>query len=79
MPYYYSVAVNAESSSLNLLKSINQFIAEYHKTPERNALEEKWQGATLTHTVNYQDEPGDLIGEAELENRTRRTPLNLAS
>ena len=67
VPYYYSVAVAAEAASYRLLGAVNQFIAWFKTQPEREALEQKWQGEVLEHSISYRDEPGNLLGEAEME------------
>lgn len=67
VPYYYAVAVAAEAASYRLLSAVNQFITWFKTQPEREALEHKWQGEVLEHTVSYRDEPGNLVGEAEME------------
>ena len=66
VPYYYSVAVLDAPSSASLLAEINTFIADYLQTPEREAIERKWQGVPISHTLSYRDEPGGLKGEADL-------------
>lgn len=65
-PYYYAVGVAAEGASYHLLKAINTFLASFRTSPERAALERKWQGAITEGRVGYRDEPGNLPGEAEL-------------
>ena len=66
-PYIYTVAAAADAASYQLLKSVNEFIAEYLKTDERRALEELWQGNVTEHTLNYKDMSPDFKGEAELK------------
>jgi len=66
-PYYYTMAVNAWGSSYRLLAKANEFIAWFKQQPERQQLERKWQGAAVTGNISYRDEPGNLMGEAELE------------
>lgn len=67
VPYYYSVAVAAEAASYRLLSAVNRFIDWFKTQPEREDLERKWQGEVLEHTVSYRDEPGNLLGEAEMK------------
>ena len=71
--YYYTAAVAAEPASLSLLGAINRFIADFLPTPERRAIELRWQGTVHTSTRCYRDEPGNLIGEAELADRVNRS------
>ncbi|WP_336083051.1 methyl-accepting chemotaxis protein [Thalassospira sp. CH_XMU1448-2] len=66
LPYYYTAAVAADPASFNLLGAINQFIAEFRKTPERAEIEKLWQGQAITHHLTYKDETGNLIGADEL-------------
>ncbi len=66
VPYYYTAAVACQPSSYNLLKAINRFIGEFTSSPERADIEKRWQGEIVNHTINYRDEPGDLIGEQEM-------------
>lgn len=66
VPYYYTVAVAAEPSAYHLLAAVNEFLAGFQAQPERAEIERRWQGEVLEHTVNYRDEPGELLGEAEL-------------
>lgn len=65
-PYYYTVAVTAHASSYRLLEAVNKFIKSFRYTPERNEIEQKWQGAPVQGTISYRDEPGNLLGEPEL-------------
>lgn len=66
-PYYYAVGVAAEAASYTLLREINTFLARFRASPEREALERKWQGAVTDGQVGYRDEPGNLPGEAVLK------------
>ncbi len=66
VPYYYAAAVAAEASSYTLLKTFNEFIADFMSATERQKIESKWQGTPVKHHQNYRDEPGNLIGEKEL-------------
>ena len=66
-PYYYCVAVASVASSYSLLKEVNRFIKGYIKSAERLAIERLWQGEAVNHTLSYRDEPGNLLGEAELK------------
>lgn len=72
-PWYYAVGVAAAGSSHGLLAKVNAFIRWFHGQPERDAIERKWQGQALAGTGSYRDEPGNLMGEAELE-RLRAKP-----
>lgn len=65
-PYYYTMAVLAQPSSYTLLREINKFIAWFKAQPQRQKLENLWQGSVVDHTISYRDEPGNLIGEQEL-------------
>lgn len=65
-PFYYAVGVAAEPSSLSLLREINAFIDSFKRSPERAAIERLWQGDIIDHHLSYRDEPGSLIGAAEL-------------
>ena len=66
-PYYYCIAVASLGSSYTLLKAINEFISHFRSSPERAQLECRWQGQPIEHTLSYRDEPGSLLGEAELK------------
>lgn len=66
-PYYYTMAVNALGSSYRLLAKANAFIAWFKQQPERKQIEQKWQGAAVTGDISYRDEPGNLMGEADLK------------
>ena len=66
VPYYYTVAVAAEPASYRLLAAVNAFLAAFKAKPERAEIERRWQGEVLEHTVSYREEPGNLMGEAEL-------------
>lgn len=65
-PWYYAVAVAAKASSYTLLCELNRFIAWFWEQPARTALERRWQGEVIHGTGSYRDEPGNLMGEAEL-------------
>ncbi|MGF1610944.1 MAG: methyl-accepting chemotaxis protein [Kiloniellales bacterium] len=67
VPYYYTAAVAAEPANYALLAAVNAFLRWYKGQPERDALERRWQGEALVHGISYRDEPGDLMGEPELE------------
>ena len=67
-PYYYTMAVNAWASSYRLLAKANAFIHWFKQQDERQQIERKWQGAAVNGDISYRDEPGDLMGEAELKN-----------
>lgn len=64
--YYYSVAVAAKPNRLALLASLNRFIERFRRDPRRRQIELKWQGKIYAGQNNYRDEPGALMGEAEL-------------
>ncbi|WP_430009103.1 methyl-accepting chemotaxis protein [Methylophaga lonarensis] len=66
-PYYYTMAVNAWGSSYRLLAKANAFIAWFKQQPERKQIEQKWQGTAVTGDISYRDEPGNLMGEADLK------------
>jgi len=66
VPYYYTMGVRAKASSYTLLKTVNDFIRGFKSQSERQAIEKHWQGEVVNHNVSYRDEPGKLIGEAEL-------------
>lgn len=65
-PDYYTAAVIARPSSYRLLRAINNFIAEFNKTPRRREIEQKWLGTPIEHTLSYRDAPGNLMGTDEL-------------
>ncbi len=67
VPYYYSVGAKATPDAYRLLAKVNDFINGYKATPERLAVETKWQGNPIDGQISYRDEPGDLLGEAELK------------
>lgn len=64
--YYYTAAVAAKPNRLSLLASINRFIEAFRRDPRRREIELKWQGKVYSGRNSYRDEPGELIGEAEL-------------
>ena len=66
-PYYYCTAVAAVASSYTLLKAVNEFITGFESSAERLQVERRWQGQPISHTLSYRDEPGNLLGEAELK------------
>ncbi|MEO1552058.1 MAG: methyl-accepting chemotaxis protein [Pseudomonadota bacterium] len=66
VPYYYAMGVAADASSYTLLQAANAFIAGFLPSAERAALEAKWQGNPIAHSINYRDEPGALLGEDAL-------------
>lgn len=65
-PWYYAAGVAAEPASYTLLAEINRFLREFMATPQRAAIEKRWQGQVLPGQRGYRDEPGNLVGEAEL-------------
>ncbi len=66
-PFYYTMAVSASASSYRLLAQANRFIRWFSSRPERNQIEQRWQGQPVQGKAGYKDEPGNLKGEAELE------------
>lgn len=64
--YYYTAAVAASPASASLLKSINTFIRSFRNSTRRHQIEQQWQGRVHDGTHSYRDEPGNLLGEAEL-------------
>ncbi|MBP3127251.1 methyl-accepting chemotaxis protein [Thalassospira sp. ER-Se-21-Dark] len=65
-PFFYVAAVAAEPASYPLLCAINDFIADFRKTPKRAEIEKLWQGQPIEHHLTYKDEAGNLIGADEL-------------
>ncbi len=65
--YFYSMAVAADPENANLLSEVNRFIAQFKSTPERNRLEQEWQGQVITDTLSHRDLPGNLKGMEELQ------------
>lgn len=65
--YYYTMAVNAWASSYRLLAQANKFIAWFKNQPQHEQIEQKWQGTPVKGDISYRDEPGNLMGEAELK------------
>ena len=66
-PFYYTMAVSASASGYRLLAQANRFIDWFSGRPERNQIEQRWQGKSVQGSAGYKDEPGNLKGEAELE------------
>lgn len=66
-PFYYTMAVSASASGYRLLAQANRFIDWFSRRPERNQIEQRWQGKPVQGSAGYKDEPGNLNGEAELE------------
>jgi ABC-type amino acid transport substrate-binding protein len=64
--FHYCVAVKAEASNYRLLAKVNEFISVFKASPERLAIERKWQGNTFSSNRTYRDEEGNLKGEPEL-------------
>lgn len=62
VPYYYVAAVAASPASYRLLEAIDQFILAFRETPERRAIEIKWQGEPVDHTISYRDEDFSCTG-----------------
>ncbi|MEQ8665886.1 MAG: methyl-accepting chemotaxis protein [Rhodospirillales bacterium] len=65
-PYYYAVAIKAQPDAYRLLAKVNEFIAWFLQTPERQKIEQAWQGAPVEGSISFRDEPGDIPGEDEL-------------
>jgi ABC-type amino acid transport substrate-binding protein len=68
-PWYYAVGVSGHPSSYRLLNAVNAFLAWFRQTPERKAIEQRWQGMVVAGHKGYQDEGAGLLGEAELRMR----------
>jgi len=68
-PFYYTMAVSGSASSYRLLAQANNFIAWFNSQNERSQIEQKWQGIPVRGNASYRDEPGNLMGEAELKKR----------
>lgn len=66
-PFYYTMAVSASASSYRLLAKANQFIQWFKGQAERERIEKTWQGKSVAGNTGYRDEPGNLMGEPELE------------
>ena len=66
-PYYYSMVVAESASAYRLLKKANAFINDYKNKPERTEIENYWQGTSVSASIGYRDEPGNLPGEDALE------------
>ncbi|GJE26952.1 methyl-accepting chemotaxis protein [Methylobacterium organophilum] len=65
-PWYYAAAVADHPSSCRLLMAADAFIERFCTTPQRAAIERTWQGAAISGSHGYRDEPGSLRGAAEL-------------
>jgi len=65
-PYFYVAAVAAEPSAYTLLSAINRFLGEFLPSSERRDIEVRWQGEVTSHTINFRDVEGSLVGEEEL-------------
>lgn len=65
-PWSYAAAVADHPSSCRLLMAVDAFLDGFGATPERAAIERRWQGAPVSGTGSYRDEPGHLRGAAEL-------------
>lgn len=64
--YYYAAAVSAAPENASLLSSINAFIRRFKESATRRQIELRWQGRVHEGTHSYRDEPGALMGEADL-------------
>lgn len=65
-PYYYTMAVVGEAQAARLLEEVNRFIRSFRTSPERLAIERRWQGMPVDGRNTHRDEPGRLMGEDEL-------------
>lgn len=65
-PWSYAAAVADHPSSCRLLMAVDAFLDGFVVTPERAAIERRWQGAPVAGSGSYRDEPGNLRGAAEL-------------
>lgn len=65
-PWYYAVGVADTPTNYKLLSEINRFIAAFKATPERQAIEKRWQFTPVQGSGSYREEPGHLRGEDEL-------------
>ncbi|WP_408630405.1 substrate-binding periplasmic protein [Methyloversatilis thermotolerans] len=65
-PYYYTMAVIGEAQAARLLTEVNAFIRGFRGSPERLAIERRWQGTPIEGRHTHRDEPGRLMGEDEL-------------
>ena len=65
-PWFYTAAVADHPSSCRLLMAVDAFLDRFVGSPERAAIERRWQGAPVDGTGSYRDEPGELRGVAEL-------------
>ena len=65
-PWFYAAAVADHPSSCRLLMAVDAFLDRFMTSPERAAIERRWQGAPVAGTGSYRDEPGGLRGAAEL-------------
>ena len=81
-PWFYAAAVADHPSSCRLLMAVDAFLDHFVTSPERAAIERRWQGAPVAGTAGYRDEPGNLRGAAELaaayRAATGRDPAPLA-
>ncbi|MDO6564044.1 methyl-accepting chemotaxis protein [Amphritea sp. 1_MG-2023] len=68
-PFFYTMVVNSSASSYRLLAQANRFIHWFKQQSARTAIEQKWQGSVLDGSGSYRDEPGNLLGEADLKKR----------
>ncbi len=64
--YYYSVAAKAQPDAYRLLTKVNEFVAWFKGSDERQGIEERWQGKAYAGTTTYRDEPGNLMGAPDL-------------
>ncbi|MEM7172407.1 MAG: transporter substrate-binding domain-containing protein [Pseudomonadota bacterium] len=70
--YYYTVGIKARADAYRLLAKVNEFIADFKNSPERAAIEERWQGQSYSGSLSYRDESGDLWGETHLKDLYNR-------
>lgn len=68
-PWHYAVGVRADPAGLALLREVNRFIGTWKgSAAQRDALR-RWAVADTEGRRSYRDEPGNLVGEAELAAR----------
>jgi len=65
-PWYYAVGVTARPESARLLQAVDEFIGWFGTQPERAEIEQRWQGGAIRGRRSYRDEPGNLLGAADL-------------
>lgn len=65
--FHYCVAVKMDASNYRLLAKVNEFISVFKASPERLAIERRWNGTPFTSNRTYRDEEGDLHGVPDLK------------